>query len=145
MPWDRPGRCSGSGAVPPAAERGPRWLTGPRSSRCRAVLAEVSVEDAVAVGVVGHAVVPAAPVDGSPGVGEDANGVRVAHAAGAGSDVEVGGLNTGPRQSLGCTKRSWTETLSRAIGPLSGRAFSAENARWAARRRRIILIAGGRS
>src|SRR3954462_6259674 len=116
MPWDRPGRCSGSGAVPPAAERGPRWLTSPRSSRCRGVLAEGSVEDAVAVGVVGHAVVPAAPNDGGPGVGEDANGVRVAHAAGAGSDVEVGGLNTGPRQRLACPPRSWPEPLRRAIG-----------------------------
>ena len=65
------------------------------SSRCRGVLVEVSVQGAVAGGVVGDVVLPAAPDDGGPGTGKDANGVRVAHAAGAGSGVDVGGPGVG--------------------------------------------------
>ena len=46
-------------------------------------------------GVVGDAVLPAAPDDVEPGAGEDADGVGVVVAAGAGSSVEVGGPGVG--------------------------------------------------
>ena len=42
-------------------------------------------------GVVGDAVLPAAPDDVEPGSGEDADGVGVVVVAGAGALVEVGG------------------------------------------------------
>src|SRR5207244_12108548 len=45
----------------------------------------------VAGGVVGLAGVPAGPDDAQPGAGEDADGVWVAAAAGAGAVVDVGG------------------------------------------------------
>jgi hypothetical protein len=50
-----------------------------------------SLVAAVLVGVVGDAVLPAAPDDADPGSGEDADGVGVAQVAGSGSGVDVGG------------------------------------------------------
>ena len=46
-------------------------------------------------GVVGDAVLPAAPDDVEPGAGEDADGVGVVVAAGSGALVEVGGPGVG--------------------------------------------------
>jgi len=45
----------------------------------------------VASGVVGDAVVPAAPQDPGPGASEDADGVRVITAASSCAAVDVGG------------------------------------------------------
>src|SRR5262245_51143157 len=52
---------------------------------------ERPVEVAVAGGVVGGAVLPDAPDDAQPGAAEDAEGVRVVVAAGAGALVDVVG------------------------------------------------------
>src|ERR1700749_329633 len=46
-------------------------------------------------GVVGDAVEPAAPYDADPGAGEDADGVGVVLAAGAGVAVNLGGPGAG--------------------------------------------------
>src|SRR4051794_5971332 len=70
-------------------------LSSPVSSRRRGALLD-SVQGAVAGGVVGLVVLPAAPYDGRPGAGQHTNGVRVAHAAGAGAAVDVGGPGGGP-------------------------------------------------
>src|SRR5205085_2631688 len=68
----------------------------PVSSRGGGVLlGEVSVEGTVAVGVVGLVVLPATPDHQRPGASEHANRLWVAHAAGAGSGVDVGGPGVG--------------------------------------------------
>ena len=54
-------------------------------------------------GVVGDVVLPAVPDDVEPGAGQDADGVGVVVAAGAGSFVEVGGPGVG---AGGCRRRS---------------------------------------
>jgi hypothetical protein len=49
----------------------------------------------VAVGGKGLVILPATPDLERPGAGEDVNGVRVAHAAGPGPGVDVGGPGVG--------------------------------------------------
>ena len=56
---------------------------------------EQALECPVSGGVVGGVVVPAVPDDVEPGAGEDADGVGVVVAAGAGPVVEVGGPGAG--------------------------------------------------
>lgn len=70
-------------------------MSCPVSSRHLLILVEDALEGAVAVGVVGDGLVPAAPDDVRPGAGEDAHGVGVVVAAGAGALVEVGGPGVG--------------------------------------------------
>lgn len=65
-------------------------MRSPMSSRLGSG-GQAALECAVLVGVVGQAVLPASPDDVEPGAGEDADGVGVVVAAGAGSVVEVGG------------------------------------------------------
>src|SRR5580658_10443767 len=50
---------------------------------------------AVLLGVVGHAVEPASVDDADPGAGQDADGVRVVFAGGAGAVVDVSGPRAG--------------------------------------------------
>ena len=56
---------------------------------------EEALEGVVLGGVVGGVVLPAVPDDEQPGAGEDADGVGVVVAAGAGLVVEVGGPGVG--------------------------------------------------
>src|SRR5438046_1197207 len=65
------------------------------------LLLQDALEGVVLGGVVGGAVVPAAPDDVSPGSGEDAGGVRVVLAAGAGGVVEGGGPGAGVARVAG--------------------------------------------
>ena len=58
-------------------------------------LVEDGLEGSVFAGVVGDAVLPASPDHVQPGAGEDANGVGMIVAAGAGLSVEVGGPGVG--------------------------------------------------
>src|ERR1700735_5104587 len=59
-------------------------MSSPVSSRLL-ILVEQGLEGAVPDGVVGGAVLPAVPDDEQPGAGEDADGVGVVVAPGAGS------------------------------------------------------------
>ncbi len=59
------------------------------------ILLEQGLEPSVAGGVVGDAVLPAVPDHEEPGAGEDADGVGVVVAAGAGPVVDVGGPGAG--------------------------------------------------
>jgi hypothetical protein len=54
-------------------------------------LAEVSIKGAVAGGIVGLVVLPAAPDHERPGAGKHANRLWVAHASAAGAGIDVGG------------------------------------------------------
>src|SRR5579872_3604821 len=66
-------------------------MSSPVSSHRSLILVEQGLECAVAGGVVGGLVLPAVPDDEQPGAGEDADGVGVVVASGAGAVVEVGG------------------------------------------------------
>ena len=70
-------------------------MSSPVSSSGSLILVEQGLECPVAGGVVGGAVLPAVPDDEQPGAGEDADGVGVVVAAGAGAVVEVGGPGAG--------------------------------------------------
>jgi len=70
-------------------------MRSPVSSRLLPVSVEQVLEGLVLGGVVGDAVLPAVPDDEEPGAGEDADGVGVVVASGAGSVVEVGGPGVG--------------------------------------------------
>src|SRR4051794_11480927 len=70
-------------------------VSTPVSSSDWWILFEEGLEGAVALGVVGDAVLPAAPDDVSPGAGQDADGVGVVAAAGDGLVVQVGGPGAG--------------------------------------------------
>src|SRR5487761_650497 len=69
-------------------------MTLPMSTSCRFGLGERGC-GTVFGGVVGDAVEPAAVDDADPGTGEDACGVRVVFAAGAGVVVDLGGPGAG--------------------------------------------------
>src|SRR4051794_22882010 len=56
---------------------------------------------AVECGVKGRAVLPAAPDDAEPGAGENADGVRMAAAAGDGSPIDVGRPRVGSAAAVG--------------------------------------------
>src|SRR5579864_7156207 len=70
-------------------------VSTPSSSGGDLLLAEDGLEAVVGSGVVGDAVLPAAPDDVCPGAGEDADGVGVVAAAGGGVVVEAGGPGAG--------------------------------------------------
>src|ERR1051326_1181313 len=73
-------------------------MTPPVSTSCRDLLRTLPSEcggGSVRGGIVGDAVEPAAPYDADPGAGEDADGVGVVLAAGAGVVVDLGGPGAG--------------------------------------------------
>src|SRR4051812_50050436 len=95
-------------------------VSTPRSSSCRGGVVEELSGAAVAGGIVGVLIYPAAPDDPHPGAGEDAHGGRVGLPAGAGAlvdpcgpgacvaggvggrgDREAGALGAGPAGSHG--------------------------------------------
>jgi len=70
-------------------------MSSPVSSRGLLICLQNGLEGSVFGGVVGDAVVPAAPDDVEPGAGEDSYGVGMVVAAGDGAVVEVGGPGVG--------------------------------------------------
>jgi hypothetical protein len=70
-------------------------VSTPVSGSFLLILVEEGLESVVGGGVVGQAVLPAAPDDVCPGAGEDPYGVGVVAASGAGLVVEVGGPGVG--------------------------------------------------
>src|SRR5205807_4451662 len=75
-----PARCPAAPMTPPVSTSCGDWLCG--------LLGECG-GGAVPGGVVGDAFEPAGPDDADPGAGEDADGVRVVLAAGAGVAVDL--------------------------------------------------------
>ena len=89
----------------------------------------VVLEAAVVGGVIGRAVVPAAPQDAGPGAAEDADGVGVAFAAGARVGVEGG--------------RPWGAVpgvVGEDVQGLAGAAVGGQAERMAARRKWTLLV-----
>jgi len=78
-----------------ACVHAPCGMSSPVSSCGSLILVEQGLECFVAGGVVGGFVLPAVPDHEEPGAGEDADGVGVVVASGAGAVVEVGGPGTG--------------------------------------------------
>src|ERR1700760_1365787 len=85
-------------------------MTPPVSTSCRIWLCE-SGSGAVPGGVVGCVVEPAGPDHADPGAGEDADGVGVVFAAGAGVVVNLGGPGAGVAAVAGEGGHSLAEAL----------------------------------
>jgi hypothetical protein len=79
---------------------------------------EDALQGVVVCGVVGGVVLPAVPDDEQPGAGQDADGVGVVVAAGAGSLVEVGGPGAGVAGVAGEVGDGVAELL--VAGPAEG-------------------------
>jgi hypothetical protein len=76
-------------------------LLDERAPGARRLGRDEAVAELMLVGVVGEAVLPAAPDDADPGSGEDADGVGVAQLAGSGSGVDVCGPGGGVAAVVG--------------------------------------------
>jgi hypothetical protein len=87
---------------------------------------------AVLVGVVGDAVLPAAPDDADPGSSEDADGVGMLQVAGPGVGVDVGGPGCGVSAVVGEVDDGVAQLLVAGVAERDRVGLAGPAGRWGA-------------